>query len=82
MDLAAPAYGESMTDAWTWTYLDAEGAPMTGGHLTTSTFPTQADAEVWFSESWEQLAEAGVDAVVLERDGAPVYGPMSLQGPA
>ena len=71
-----------MTDAWTWTYLDEEGSPMTGDLLTTAAFPTQADAEAWFSVSWEQLAEVGVDAVVLQRDGQPVYGPMSLQAPA
>lgn len=71
-----------MTDAWTWTYLDTAGQPMSGPDLPTTGFPTQAEAEAWFSETWEELAGAGVDAVVLHRDGQRVYGPMSLQAPA
>lgn len=68
-----------MSDAYRWVFLDAEGAPVSGETLTTSSFPTQADAEAWFSESWEELAEAGVTAVTLQRDGTDVYGPMSLE---
>lgn len=68
-----------MSDAWTWSYLDADGAPMSGDELVTTAFPSQSDAENWFGEAWHELAEAGVDAVVLHQDGAVVYGPMSLR---
>lgn len=68
-----------MADAWTWTYLDAEGREVTGDALVTTEFPSQSDAENWFGESWHELSAAGVDAVTLRRDGAPVYGPMSLR---
>ncbi len=70
-----------MADAWTWTYLDAEGLEMTGDGLVTTAFPTQSDAENWFGEVWHDLGAAGVDAVVLHLDGGKVYGPMSLQPP-
>jgi hypothetical protein len=70
-----------MADAWTWTYLDAEGRELSSGALPTTEFPSQSDAENWFGESWHDLSAAGVDAVTLLRDGAPVYGPMSLRAP-
>ena len=40
---------------------------------------TQGEAEAWFAETWTELAEAGVSAVTLLRDGTEVYGPMSLE---
>ena len=67
-----------MADAWTWRYLDADGAELSGDALTTTSFPTQVDAEAWLSESWVDLADEDVDAVTLLRDGEVVYGPMSL----
>ena len=68
-----------MSEQWTWTYEDAGGAPVTGESLSSSAFPTQSDAESWFGEVWHELAEAGVAAVTLHRDGEKVYGPMSLE---
>jgi hypothetical protein len=68
-----------MTDEWTWTYLDADAAAMTGGSLVSTGFPSQSDAETWLGEQWRDLAEAGVEAVTLEHEGAVVYGPMSLR---
>jgi len=68
-----------MSDAYTWVYLDAAGQPLSGGALVESVFPTQADAEAWFGETWEELAEAGVSSVTLQRNGLDVYGPMSLE---
>ena len=66
-----------MSESWTWTCedpggesLDIEGAA--------SAFPSQADAEAWLTESWQELAEAGAAQVSLLRDGQLVYGPMSL----
>ena len=41
-------------------------------------FATQADAEAWLTESFEDLVDAGVDAVTLLEEGRVVYGPMSL----
>ena len=64
---------------WTWRYADADGSELAGDDLTTAEFPSQAEAETWFGESWQDLADAGVDAVTLWRDGVVVYGPMSLQ---
>lgn len=68
-----------MSEAWTWTYLDADGKELTGEELVTTAFPSQSDAENWFGESWHELVDAGVDAVVLHREGVVVYGPMSLR---
>jgi hypothetical protein len=41
-------------------------------------FPTQADAEAWLSEAYEELLEKGITSVSLYHEGRPVYGPMSL----
>jgi hypothetical protein len=68
-----------MTDAWTWTYFDADGREVTGDLMVTTAFPSQSDAENWFGETWHELADAGVDAVTLHREGVVVYGPMSLR---
>lgn len=62
---------------WTWQLLDPQGASVEH-ELGGSTFPTQSEAESWLGEEWETLLEAGVEAVSLTEDGAPVYGPMSL----
>jgi hypothetical protein len=68
-----------VTESWTWTYADAGGEPVTGAPTSDTAFPTQGDAESWFGEVWHELAEAGVASVTLHRDGAVVYGPMSLE---
>lgn len=59
-----------MTD-WTWAYDDdpAGGSPV---------FPTQAEAEAWLAESWQDLTDDGVRAVTLRAGEFVVYGPMSL----
>ncbi|MCE1179480.1 hypothetical protein ACQP1U_07260 [Actinomycetota bacterium] len=69
-----------MSEAWTWTYLDEAEQEISGESLVTTAFPSQTDAETWFGEEWRELAEAGVHAVVLKRDGETVYGPMKLEG--
>ena len=48
-----------MSEQWTWTYEGADGSPLTGDALSETAFPTQSDAESWFGEVWEDLAEAG-----------------------
>lgn len=70
-----------VSDAYTWVFLDRAGRPMAGEPLVGSPFPSQADAEAWFSESWAELAEAGVSSVTLQCNGVDVYGPMSLDAP-
>jgi hypothetical protein len=69
----------AMTDEWTWTFLDADGLPMTGETLVTNGFPSQSEAESWLGEQWRQLADVGVDSVTLAHEGSVVYGPMSLR---
>jgi hypothetical protein len=68
-----------MSEQWAWSYHDASGRAVTGPPTTESDFPTQSDAENWFGETWRDLAGAGVATVTLYRDGAVVYGPMSLE---
>lgn len=73
---------EMASEAYRWIFLGADAESLeqdANPDLVTSDFPTQADAEAWFAESWEQLAAAGVSAVTLMRDGGVVYGPMSLE---
>lgn len=64
---------------WTWTYEDADGAPLTPEAAPAQAFATQADAESWVGEAWHDLLAAGVEGVTLLEDGAKVYGPMSLR---
>jgi hypothetical protein len=66
-------------NAWTWTYLDADGKVVSGAAMVTTAFPSQGEAESWLGEEWRDLADAGVDAVMLTHDGEVVYGPMSLR---
>lgn len=67
-----------MSDQWTWTYADEDGAPVTGTYAVSAAFPTQSDAESWLGETWQQLSEEGIASVSLFENGEPVYGPMSL----
>ena len=45
------------------------------------TFPTQADAETWVGEAWQDLLADGVEDVTLLEEQSVVYGPMSLRPP-
>ncbi len=62
--------------SWRWESLDSSGQPVEGAP--TGTFPTQGEAEAWLSESWKDLADAGVAAVTLYEEGVVAYGPMPL----
>ena len=66
--------------AWTWIFTKLEGAPVADppGCAVMTPFPTQTDAETWLGETWKELLDGGVDAVVLWEDARQVYGPMSL----
>lgn len=67
-----------MSEAYRWRYEDATGATPPDGPAHSATFPTQADAEAWFAESWQDLADAGVHQVTLLHEQVEVYGPMPL----
>ena len=67
-----------MSESYRWRYEDAAGAAPAEGTAHSATFPTQADAEAWFTESWQELADSGVHQVTLVREGTEVYGPMPL----
>jgi hypothetical protein len=65
--------------AWTWRYENAAGETVSPDDAPIAEmFPTQSDAETWIGETWRELVDAGVDAVVLLDDGRESYGPMSL----
>jgi hypothetical protein len=65
---------------WTWRYQNSDGLVISPDEAPEPEMsPTQGDAETWLGESWRELADAGVDAVVLLEDGREVYGPMSLR---
>lgn len=67
-----------MTDSYRWRLEDASGQALPDRAEQSVPFPTQADAEAWFAESWEDLAGAGVAQVSLLRESEVVYGPMPL----
>jgi len=63
--------------SWTWRYETRDGKQIESAGPSPS-FPTQSDAETWIGESWQELLDAGVDAVTLLEDASVIYGPMSL----
>lgn len=65
-----------MSERWTWSCQDAAGAVV--ADAAPGAFPTQAEAEAWLGEAWEDLADQGVAAVSLEVDEVVSYGPMPL----
>lgn len=64
--------------AWHWLLLDQDGAEARTS-LPAQRFGSQADAETWVGEKWRDLADAGVESVVLMEGDRKVYGPMSLR---
>ncbi|WP_435198302.1 hypothetical protein [Janibacter sp. GS2] len=67
-----------MSESYRWRFEDSSGRPRAAGPEHSVPFPTQGDAEAWFAESWEDLADAGVEQVSLLHEAEVVYGPMSL----
>ncbi|MBM6546173.1 hypothetical protein JNO54_08470 [Janibacter sp. YIM B02568] len=65
-----------MSERYWWRYDGRQERP--GGPQQSCDFPTQADAEAWFAQEWQTLADAGVTDVTLMREEAEVYGPMGL----
>lgn len=63
---------------WHWQLLARDGGEWHGDNFGGQVFPSQADAETWLGESWRELRDHGVAAVILLQDEREVYGPMSL----
>lgn len=64
---------------WWWRLEDASGAEVSvSDEHADQRFASQADAESWVGEIWADLADEGVDAVILFEHDREVYGPMSL----
>ena len=63
---------EEFTETYRWRLEDEAGQPLASEHSVP--FPTQADAEAWFTESWQDLADAGVAQVSLLRSVAMPTG--------
>jgi hypothetical protein len=63
---------------WSWRYESPEGTTPADQPERSQEFPTQADAETWIGESWQELLDGGVDQVSLLEEDRVVYGPMSL----
>ena len=61
--------------SYCWRYEKTDGTPVVGPG---TTFADQTEAEEWFGDVWEGLAEDGVEQVVLLEDDRRVYGPMLL----
>jgi hypothetical protein len=65
--------------SWIWRYERADGSPHISPAVDVAEgFPSQADAESWIGEVWQDLLAGGVDAVSLLEGDRVVYGPMSL----
>lgn len=62
-----------------WRYENASGTEVEGPD---KAFDDQTEAEEWFSATWPQLLDLGVDQVFLLEGNNQVYGPMSLHPPA
>lgn len=64
---------------WRWQLLDADGGEVSAPEdHEDARFASQSDAESWIGETWQELTDAGVDAVTLHEADRVVYGPMSL----
>ncbi|MFI6577299.1 hypothetical protein ACIBFB_15980 [Nocardiopsis sp. NPDC050513] len=64
--------------AWTWRYIEADGATPPGGDLPAEAFTSRGDAESWLGENWRELSEGGVDRVALMEGDREVYA-MALE---
>ena len=64
---------------WTWRYESSAGPLASHQPERSQEFPTQADAETWIGESWQELLDGGIDQVSLLEVDRVAYGPMSLR---
>ena len=65
--------------SWSWRYETTGGSTPDGQPERSQDFPTQADAETWIGESWQELLDDGVAQVSLLEADRVVYGPMGLR---
>lgn len=67
--------------SWTWIYQNEDGIPSATlpAEAVFTPFPSQADAEAYIGQCWEELLAGGVESVTLYEDDREVYGPMSLK---
>jgi hypothetical protein len=63
---------------FTWRFESSDGSPVVRPGVGSERFPSQADAESWVGEAWQDLLADGVDQVTLLEGDRVVYGPMSL----
>jgi len=63
---------------FTWRLESSDGSVVTPPGAGDDSFPSQADAESWVGEAWQDLLGQGVDQVSLLEGDRVVYGPMSL----
>jgi hypothetical protein len=63
---------------FTWRLESSDGTPLSLPGSGAERFPSQADAESWVGEAWQELLAEGVDQVTLLEGDRVVYGPMSL----
>jgi len=64
---------------FTWRLESSDGSTVTRPEGGENRFPSQADAESWVGEAWQDLLAEGVDQVSLVDGDRVVYGPMSLR---
>ncbi|MGH8895168.1 MAG: hypothetical protein ACRDWY_17975 [Actinomycetes bacterium] len=64
--------------SFTWRFESSDGTQVTRSAGGADRFPSQADAESWVGEAWQDLLADGVDQVTLLEGDRVVYGPMSL----
>lgn len=66
---------------WTWKLYDANGDVVDAAQRLEDepVFPSQADAETWVGEQWQELLEDGIETVSLFDGDVEVYGHMSLK---
>ena len=64
---------------WNWRYEGTDGSTPSGQPERSQGFPTQADAETWIGESWQELLDGGVEQVSLLEGDRVAYGPKSRQ---
>ncbi|MEV6522490.1 hypothetical protein AB0M43_11145 [Longispora sp. NPDC051575] len=61
---------------WTWRFQDSAGTEAPPA-VAPEEFDTQADAEAWVGEVWQELRDGGTERVVLYQEGVEDYA-MSL----